>query len=260
MASSTIILDYLEEGTHANRPAAPPVPPTSGNFGGIAVYHETDTGNDFIWSVSAAAWHQIGGSTTTAIDQYAPPLSASYTIVGSGASPSLADVSNLGMVLDCGASQAGDHIVAAVKNVPGATPYTLQVRLRNTYAPYQYRGAGIIITDGTKYILFGMQAQGASGGTPDNLVVVHFTNSTTFSANHLSLGTFGQVEYLQLVNDGTNLKFSISRDGRNWVQLDSELIGAFLGAITKYGVGANVNNNGGPSGDHVYVACPWLVG
>ena len=50
---------YLEEGTHAARPATPATP-----TGGIAIYYETDTTNTFLWDTAGAAWVEIavGGS------------------------------------------------------------------------------------------------------------------------------------------------------------------------------------------------------
>lgn len=54
MANSTLITDYLGRGTHAARPAAPPIA-----AGALAVYYETDTTNTFVWN--GAAWVQVNG-------------------------------------------------------------------------------------------------------------------------------------------------------------------------------------------------------
>ena len=56
MTVSTSILDYLGEGTHADRPAAPPI-----GAGGIAIYYETDTTSAFLWDTAGAAWVAVGG-------------------------------------------------------------------------------------------------------------------------------------------------------------------------------------------------------
>ena len=54
MSSSTLITDYLGRGTHAARPASPPIP-----AGGTAFYYETDTTNTFVWI--GASWVQVNG-------------------------------------------------------------------------------------------------------------------------------------------------------------------------------------------------------
>lgn len=59
MATSTLITDYVGRGTHAARPATPPV-----GTGCSAVYYETDTLKGFMWDGSA--WHQVTGVSTLA--------------------------------------------------------------------------------------------------------------------------------------------------------------------------------------------------
>jgi hypothetical protein len=59
MANSTLLNDYLGVGTHAARPATPPV----GSL--AAFYYETDTTNTFIWTGSA--WSQVNGGSAGAL-------------------------------------------------------------------------------------------------------------------------------------------------------------------------------------------------
>lgn len=79
MASSTLITDYMAEGTHAARPATPNVP-----AGGSAIYYETDTTNTFAWS--GAAWVQINGGAPSVV-QSAASAGASISGVTFGAAP-----------------------------------------------------------------------------------------------------------------------------------------------------------------------------
>jgi hypothetical protein len=69
MSSSTLITDYLGSGTHASRPAAPPIP-----AGGTAFYYETDTTNTFVWI--GASWVQINGGGASE-----PSISAFTTVL-----------------------------------------------------------------------------------------------------------------------------------------------------------------------------------
>lgn len=74
MAASTSILDWLGKGTHAARPATPPI-----STGGIALYYETDTFNTFIWTGSA--WSQLNGG---GVSPGTPPLIVQSAIDNSG--------------------------------------------------------------------------------------------------------------------------------------------------------------------------------
>lgn len=62
---TVFIYDFLGRGTHAARPASPPVP-----AGGTAIFYETDTGHTFVWTGSV--WAQIdggGGGSAPAVVQ-----------------------------------------------------------------------------------------------------------------------------------------------------------------------------------------------
>lgn len=89
MAGSTLITDYLGEGTHAARPTSPSVP-----TGGTAIYYETDTTNTFAWSGSA--WVQIngtgGGGVTAAIVQHKAVDSASNSGVTFTSAPTAGNI------------------------------------------------------------------------------------------------------------------------------------------------------------------------
>jgi len=69
MAASTIILDYLGEGLHADRPAAANVP-----VGGTALFAESDTGNTYAWI--AGAWHLIAGAAASGMTQLTGDVTA----------------------------------------------------------------------------------------------------------------------------------------------------------------------------------------
>lgn len=59
MSNSTKITDYLGSGTHASRPATPPISASA-----LAFYYETDTALLFQWNGSA--WVQVTGETLLA--------------------------------------------------------------------------------------------------------------------------------------------------------------------------------------------------
>lgn len=59
MSNSTKIIDYLGAGTHASRPATPPISASA-----LAFYYETDTTFLFVWNGSA--WVQVTSQTLLA--------------------------------------------------------------------------------------------------------------------------------------------------------------------------------------------------
>lgn len=80
MASSSRIIDYLGEGTHAARPVTPTLP-----TGGIGLYYETDTLATFLWNVAGAAWVQIAGPSVGSVTEVVAGLGLSGgTITTSG--------------------------------------------------------------------------------------------------------------------------------------------------------------------------------
>jgi hypothetical protein len=69
MAASTIILDYLGEGLHADRPTTPNIP-----VGCTALFAESDTGDTYAWI--GGAWELIAGGTISGISQLTGDVTA----------------------------------------------------------------------------------------------------------------------------------------------------------------------------------------
>lgn len=247
--ASTLITAYLGQGLAAARPATPTL--ATGTYG---TYYATDTK---VWSAYFnGAWQTIG----PAIDLIAPPLASAFpTIINGGSAspaPSVADTA-YGMLFDSGPTAAADQIRAALQPIPNATTFTVTMGVRITMAQQNFRVLGLCVTDGTKFesiaqVGGGAQSGGLSGG---GLQSARYTNSTTFSASNAIIPNVSADQwYFKIVGDGTNLKFSFSKDGRNFVQIYSELVGAYLSTITKCGIMADANANVTPpaAGDHIF--------
>lgn len=249
--ASTLITSYLGQGLAAARPAAPAL--AAGTYG---TYYATDTK---VWSAYFnGAWQNIGPQ----VDLYAPPLAAAFpTIINGGAAspaPSVSDTA-YGMVFDSGATAAGDFIRAALQPIPNATAFTVTMGVRITMAQQNFRVLGLCVSDGTKFSSISQVGGGvvstSTGLTGGGLAVARYSNLTTFSATEALIPNV-QVDqhYFRIVGDGTNLKFSFSKDGRNFIQLWSEALGAFQSTITKCGIMADANANVTPpaAGDHIF--------
>jgi len=118
-----------------------------------------------------------------------------------------------------------------------STPWTfLQVWLVEANAQIN---SGMCIYDGTKVYAF--MYQSSSTG----LIVARYTNLTTFAATMGSLpgSTSTQVGwyYTKIQDTGTNLVFSYSADGVNYIQLFSEAVGTFM-TPTQVGPCTDVSN------------------
>lgn len=241
MTSATLIAQYVGQGLAANRPATPNI--DSGSYG---TYFATDTK---VWSAYwNGSWQTIGQG----LDLWAPPTAASFpTIINAGGgspAPAVTDTT-YGMLFDSGPTIGSDSVRAALQPIPNATTFTLILGIRLNLVPLNYRSLGIGLYDGTKFVAF------YQIGTAGGIQVNNFTNLTTFSSTPLSLA-WGQQQtyYFKIQGDGTNLKYSISTDGRNFTQLLSTLVGAWLGTITKCGIISNANANTTPpaAGDHIF--------
>lgn len=249
--ASTLITSYLGQGLLAARPATPAI--ATGTY---ATYYATDAK---VWSAYFnGAWETIG----PAIDLIAPPLAASFpTIINGGSgspAPSVTDTA-YGMLFDSGPTTGSDVIRAALTAIPNATAFTVTMGIRITMAKQNFRVLGLCVSDGTKFSSIAQVGGGlistSTGLNGGGLAVARYSNSTTFSATEaLTPNVQDDQYYFQIKGDGTNLKFSFSKDGRNFIQLWSEALGAFQSTITKCGPMADANANVTPpaAGDHIF--------
>ena len=239
MTSATLIANYQGEGLAAARPATPNI-----DTGAYATYYAMDT--KVFSAYVNGAWQTIGSG----IDLFGPPLASAFpTIVNGGSAspaPSVTDTV-AGMLFDSGPTLNSDGIRAALQPIPNATTFTIICGMRMSLIALPYRALGIGLYDGTKFVTLYQIAA--------TLQVNNFTNLTSFSSAPVSLavGPYAQY-YFKIVGDGTNLKFSVSWDGRNFIQILSTLVGAWLSTITKCGIVSNANENTSPpaAGDHIF--------
>lgn len=162
---------------------------------------------------------------------------------------------------------AGYTITARLKDASVA-PWTLTVGAA-AFAPIH---AGIVITypialynvTGDKMVAFDWISGGATDSGKVN--IGHFTvasGASALSITEISQG-FGfssadYFEWFRIENDGTNLNFSISPEGKLWFQIHTETIASFIGQVDQIGFGVErLNQSGlsnGASGHDVDAAC-----
>lgn len=140
-----------------------------------------------------------------------------------------------------GTTSIHSRLIAA----PG-TPYTITALVRSDYtvsATTQFAGLVFRESGTGKLFTFALYANGLVQATK-------YTNDTTFSAalagSITVLNLAGHWHWIRIKDDGTNLIFSISRDGVNFVQVGSQGRTVFMaGGPNQIGLCANVDSSVG---------------
>jgi hypothetical protein len=211
----------------------------------------------YLNGVGAYAVPAGGGGGGGGVDLIVLPTVADFSTIVNGrtASPApsiVATDASLVTFDSAVCSSSGDTIRAALKAIATpASPWTCTAGMRLSVVKTSYRGAGLCLSDGTKYILYMLQY--GTGSWPA-LVISRHANDTSYSGTSYTRDSQAP-RYFRVNYDGSNLNFSFSEDGRNWVPLYTESATAYLStAPTHYGFGGNANQNGTPpSGDHFYI-------
>jgi hypothetical protein len=219
---------------------------------GVNGFSQTVTMNAIHWDSNLPLFQ----NANVCIDPYGPPSSGGWTTFsGDSTNPTLNSVSNLGLVIDMGPNNlTGNLIRGVVQAVPGST-YTFSARIRGNRTPYSYRGTGICVSDGTKYIMLAMVSH--TNGAP-HIQLGQFTNTTTLNTSPVDVAA-DEFEYFQIQNNGTNRIYSLSRDGTNWTPIYSESHTAFL-TETELGFVGQIDGNDNTYifGEHTYLTVPWM--
>lgn len=215
-------------GPIAARPAA-----------GVAgrVYIPSDSYYDLLYD-DGAAWiyRARDGQTCT------PPVAADFTAVNS---PTVTAQTN-GAIVVSAAAAGGDNIRSYVMAAP-ATPWVKTFRIAPLFAARNYPLCGVLLRESaTSRIMFFGPATNQSGDT-NSLAVACYNNNTTFATNTVlwpngSIVLFGSV-ILRVGDTGSNVTFSYSADGVNFLQMHSQSrTGFFTVGPDQVGVMVNPNN------------------
>lgn len=191
------------------------------------------------------SWAAAGGSSTPFFNPFAvDPATANAKSDGfdggslnakwtpSGAAGEVISVANSLLVLTATGS------VAASISQPapvGAFKITVPISIDPLTTNFQQGGIFLQATSGKVVNLI------IAWSTGRILQAQRLTNMDVFSAAigaALNLGAFDVIDWLfiRIEYDGTNLKFSYSKNGKNFVQLSSETLAAYLIDINKIGL------------------------
>lgn len=152
---------------------------------------------------------------------------------------------------------SGDAIRGLVKTLPGSTPWTMTAKLSGVLWQSNYTCFGLGLVDSAgKIITWDATGRGNNGsGNTTEMQLVRWSNSTTYNSQPWGLNgiNISVSQWLRIYNDGTNLYYSISINGADWILCHQEAITAYLGTIVSggvltdwndtVGIGVNINAN-----------------
>ena len=127
------------------------------------------------------------------------------------------------------AGGSGDNPSIRYKTQP-STPYVIDVAFlvnQKVSDPNYFMYFGFRDSGGKLFVW----ALNVSGGLL-NVTLAQFASSTatpsTYNSDAGTLASVTGVQFFRIANDGTNLTFSMSNDGINWAEWDSQAVAGFL--------------------------------
>jgi len=121
-----------------------------------------------------------------------------------------------------------------------ATPWTVTALCAITAALTGFPGFGLVLYESATTKCEGFLVP--RGTSPGTVMITRFNSPTSFNANQ-GTGAVGNPVWLQISNDGTNLIFRASTDGRVFVKIWSEAQAAFFTtAPDNVGFGLDADN------------------
>jgi hypothetical protein len=154
-------------------------------------------------------------------------------------------------------ANSGTNWFSVLKTAPG-TPWTVVAKVTLIGLNAASAVCGLVLTDGTatvnKLIVFGPTVVGV-GAANEELAIYRYLNYTTFSGTSISIAMSGKSYYLSVQDTGTDLVYSFSLDGINFMQVFSESRTAFFtSGPTNVGLGIDEENAGISS----ILSCDWF--
>lgn len=210
--------------------------------------------------LTAGAMQRYGRDNDPGFDGGRPPFrllaadgsfidSGDFTVVNASTSTIVDDAS--GSITLRKATQSNVEDVTAIVRTAPSTPNSLIAAISTCWPIAHAAGAipsaGIGFRQSSSGKLFFVALNGPYTDF-NSLAVYKYTSPTVISSNPLTRGTClsrDRYVWFKATDDGTNLKFYVSHDAVNWIQLYTEARTTFMtGGPDQFMFGANNYNNG----------------
>lgn len=176
---------------------------------------------------NGVAFYRYSGSAWTGwgpVYPFTDPTQYSWSWVNQGGAT--VDASSGGIVINAPIDSGADQIRARVKTVP-STPYTITAAVVPNIVNNGFAMSGIMIRDSVsgKIELFGLQTH--------QLVVKTYSGPAAWTGTPFGINNtwWHPIMWLRIADDGTtNRTFSLSFDGKGWVQVYQEARTTYLTA------------------------------
>jgi hypothetical protein len=194
-------------------------------------YQCTDSPYTAIYNGSVWQYFAYGSLVTP------PPLVSSLTWGNQGGATGV----STGELVMTAPTSSGDNLRCLFKSSYPTTPYTFTVGVQTNWPSANYFTSGIIVSDGTKYVVCGPIFSGTW-----QCWVGNYSSVTTNVgiAGIVGVTGWGNTMYLTVNDTGTNLTYWVSTNPYDLqrIQIYSASRTAYLGTPTKVGVFLDVNN------------------
>jgi len=164
---------------------------------------------------------------------FAPPIASSFTYIDNAGSvtPSVADITNIGLVYSVNVTNSTNAFAGAYRNAPALSAWTWTVRAKYSTPNGSWPEFGLWIKD-TSGKMVGLVSE--SGG----FIIKRLNSNTSHNSNPFYSDYVDAPNWFRVQYDGTNLNFYFSWDSQNWLYVWQEPKSGFLNGTLQYiGIG-----------------------
>ena len=138
------------------------------------------------------------------------------------------------LCLSIPSESAGDRLRGIVKTAP-STPYIITAKVHKNSRPDAAGGPALLLRNSSSGKLLSMHLHQTSAGT--SLDISEWTDESTPDTAIAAITHYMTTLYMRIENDGTDVNFSISQDGVNFVEVATTTLAAHINAADQIGVG-----------------------
>lgn len=163
-----------------------------------------------------AASNGVGGGGGSGGVNFSPPSASQFTLGSANSNLlTLTNDTDAGLLIDGGAPQSGDHNRLAYQILANKQAnWTIKVRVIPIIAAANYSGGGLAMRDSISGRITSLTIR-----NDGSVAVANWLGYAGWSSNPVFYSYKGVVEWLSISHSGTNYTFSVSSNGKLWLNL-----------------------------------------